>query len=408
MRKFWTWLAVVVVVVAGTYLVLGSLAGARARAAADALKRAGYPTTVEDIEPQFRAGSESAAKVFEKAAAMLTDDDIATLKRLDTLGWQNDPAGAVAFLNDKSAVSELVAQASVMPPADFGSNPREGYAARITTILQQFAAFRTLLRLQARELTARGKPDSALGALATATRLSHAFAEPMFIYHLVAMLGTDSLTAYAARIAPASGVPAIERLLAEFERLDFKTGEARALAAENVITSISAKAGHVMDARLSLELAVSAVKVLQPARYYVEARVREVVLAQLEQLPKPWYEGRKALAEIDSSTHRRDPLGKLAGIYTPNVSLFYARSERATAWRDIAVLGLKALVMKKQTGKLPATLAGIASDAPVDRFSGKPYVYKVLPDGFVVYSVGPDGKGDNGSMPDDLAFRVKL
>jgi hypothetical protein len=64
--------------------------------------------------------------------------------------------------------------------------------------------------------------------------------------------------------------------------------------------------------------------------------------------------------------------------------------------------------MKKQTGKLPATLADIASDAPVDRFSGKPYVYKVLPDGFVVYSVGPDGKDDNGSMPDDLAFRVKL
>jgi hypothetical protein len=405
MKKFLTWLSVIVVVVAGSYLILGGAAAARARTAADALKRAGCPTTIEEIESQFRTGSESTARVFEKAAAMLTKEDVATITRLDTLGWEKDPAG-VTFLGDKRPVSELVAQASVMPPADFGMNPRDGYAAKIVPILQQLAAFKTLLRLQARELAAAGRPDSALGALATATRLSRLFAEPMFIYHLVAMLGTDSLAAAAARIAPAAGVPAIERLAAEFEKMDFKSEETRAVTAENVITCISARSGHVMDATVPLELAVATVKVLQPARSYVEARVREVVKEQLEYLPRPWYEGRKALAAIDSSNRRSDPLGRLAGIYVPNVSVFYARSERATVLRDLAVLGLAAIVEKKRTGRLPATLADFAPDAPVDRYSGEPYIYRVLPDGFVVYSVGPDEKDDGGTAPDDLVFRV--
>ena len=42
------------------------------------------------------------------------------------------------------------------------------------------------------------------------------------------------------------------------------------------------------------------------------------------------------------------------------------------------------------------------------RFSGKPYVYRTLPERFMVYSVGTDGKDDNGTSPTDLVVRVKL
>jgi hypothetical protein len=134
----------------------------------------------------------------------------------------------------------------------------------------------------------------------------------------------------------------------------------------------------------------------------------ETVREELELLPKPWYEGWAGLARIDTAGSRPGLAGALTRIYTPNVSVFYARSERATAWRDVAALGLRALVAGRQAGKLPAMLSDFAPGAPPDRFTGRPYVYSILPDGFMVYSVGPNQQDEGGSGPDDRAFRVKL
>ena len=58
-------------------------------------------------------------------------------------------------------------------------------------------------------------------------------------------------------------------------------------------------------------------------------------------------------------------------------------------------------------GQVPASLDVFAPDAPMDRFSGEPYLYRVLPDGFTVYSVGVNGQDDGGTSPGDLVFRVK-
>ena len=103
-----------------------------------------------------------------------------------------------------------------------------------------------------------------------------------------------------------------------------------------------------------------------------------------------------------------DLLSRVAGVAMPRVELFYARAERATALRDAAVLGLKALVEKKRTGKLPADLAAATPDAPLDRYSGKPFSYKVVPGGFVVYSTGKDQVDDGGDPATDLVFRVVM
>jgi hypothetical protein len=71
--------------------------------------------------------------------------------------------------------------------------------------------------------------------------------------------------------------------------------------------------------------------------------------------------------------------------------------------------------------RLPATLDEISQamlpDRPSDPFTGKPFVYKPDPDGkgFLLYSVGPDGKDDGGSIaaakyppPPDLGIHWKL
>jgi len=406
-KRLWIPLCIIVVI-AGVYLVAAGTASSRERAATAALRAAGHPTTLEEIEPLFRAGSESTARVLEQASDLLTKDDIAALGLRDSIGWPADRAVAAAFLRDKAQVCELLVQASTMPPADFGMKPGEGYAAKLTTILPKWPAFRRLLRLQARELAAQGKPDSALDVLAAAVRLSNAFGEPIFIYHLVSMVGLDSVVGCAGEIAPRAGVPAIDRFVRDLERLDFKTSESRALEAENMMTSISARTGQVTDAGAALKFAVFLVKSLPPVRDYALTRAMETVREELELLPKPWYEGWNGLARIESTGRRPGLEGTLTRIYTPNASVFYARSERATAWRDIAVLGLKALVASRQAGRLPRALSDFAPAAPPDRFTGKPYVYRILPDGFIVYSVGPNQQDEGGNGPDDRAFRVRL
>jgi hypothetical protein len=72
------------------------------------------------------------------------------------------------------------------------------------------------------------------------------------------------------------------------------------------------------------------------------------------------------------------------------------------------VLALKALASKKHTGKLPADLAAFVLDAPLDRYSGKPFSYKGGPGGFVVYSTGKDQVDDGGDPATDLVFRVVM
>jgi hypothetical protein len=407
MKKVWV-LLVIVGILVGAYLVANSVLDARVRTATAAMKAAGHPTTAEDLDPAFSAGSESTAKVIDAAAALLKDEDLARLKYLDTLGWREDRAGLQAFLKDKSRVYELAMQAATMPPADFGMSIRDGFGAKITTSLQEYAGFRLLLRLQARELAESRRPDSALKALEASAALALAFAEPVFIYHLVSMLGMDSVFTAAAQVAPKAGVPAIERLIARFQGLGFKADEYRALQAEAVITQVGAAAGQMMAIEAHSGLNGFLIRVLKPCRSYARARFMEVVRGQLEVLPKPWFEGHDKLAQLDSVGRGKDVLARLAGTYTANVSMFYERAERMTAWRDIAVLGLRALILKRRTGRLPARIEDFSSDAPLDRFSGKPYVYRVLPDGFVVYSVGTDQKDDNGTSPDDLVFKVKL
>ena len=70
-------------------------------------------------------------------------------------------------------------------------------------------------------------------------------------------------------------------------------------------------------------------------------------------------------------------------------------------------------------GKYPAKLADLApkyiASVPGDIFSGKPLIYKPTENGFVLYSVGENGKDDDGRMRgeepfggDDLRFRLPV
>ena len=70
-------------------------------------------------------------------------------------------------------------------------------------------------------------------------------------------------------------------------------------------------------------------------------------------------------------------------------------------------------------GRLPARLEelvpGYCKAVPADLFDGKPLRYRTFGTGYVIYSVGPDGKDDGGAEPDpnnsqtsyDVGFKLE-
>jgi hypothetical protein len=49
--------------------------------------------------------------------------------------------------------------------------------------------------------------------------------------------------------------------------------------------------------------------------------------------------------------------------------------------------------------RLPDLIPGVLAEIPTDPFSGHPLLYKRWPDGYSVYSVGPDRQDDGGEIP---------
>jgi hypothetical protein len=66
----------------------------------------------------------------------------------------------------------------------------------------------------------------------------------------------------------------------------------------------------------------------------------------------------------------------------------------------VARLGLAAINYKKEHGAFPRDLQALGAQDLVDPFTGKPLVYRPEPDGFLLYSLGPDATDDNGDKFD--------
>ncbi len=82
---------------------------------------------------------------------------------------------------------------------------------------------------------------------------------------------------------------------------------------------------------------------------------------------------------------------------------------------DCAKISLALRIYKNKYGKYPEKLQSLIPDIlpflPLDPFSGKNYIYRKKKNGFIIYSVGPDGKDDKGERKhkgnkDDISFKI--
>lgn len=113
---------------------------------------------------------------------------------------------------------------------------------------------------------------------------------------------------------------------------------------------------------------------------------------------------------IEAELGRGDAVLKLL---VPSVGGFLSGADQVQTELDATRLILAVLIHRERTGSLPESLGalapGLLETLPLDPYSGGAFVYRITPGqglGFVLYSVGADGRDDGGRAPgpDGSAF----
>jgi len=91
---------------------------------------------------------------------------------------------------------------------------------------------------------------------------------------------------------------------------------------------------------------------------------------------------------------------KLIGFLFPNLETTMFKEARLEAGLNAARIGIGCKIYKNYNGRFPEKISDLVPDIlleePLDPFTGKPYIYRLEDDGFIVYSVGSNQKDDKG------------
>ena len=108
--------------------------------------------------------------------------------------------------------------------------------------------------------------------------------------------------------------------------------------------------------------------------------------------------GDKAIRENDSSSYLRSIPGLfvLTKLLLPSIQGVRTSMTHVDSAAVVSRLGLAIIDYKKEHGAFPPDLQALGAQDLVDPFTGKPLVYRPEPNGFLLYSVGPDLTDDGG------------
>jgi hypothetical protein len=106
----------------------------------------------------------------------------------------------------------------------------------------------------------------------------------------------------------------------------------------------------------------------------------------------------------------------LISLVLPSFEKTQGAVDRCQQTRENTRIAFSLEAYKKDHGRYPKKLQDLIpkhlQQLPQDRYSGKPVIYRPVADGYTLYSVGPDGKDDDGRglndkpAGDDLAVRM--
>jgi hypothetical protein len=126
-----------------------------------------------------------------------------------------------------------------------------------------------------------------------------------------------------------------------------------------------------------------------------------------------------AIEQVLDAEIRSKRYAILARLILPAVGHVASSSRRKHAWTRSLIACLAAERYRQAHHEWPVSLDALVpaelAAVPIDPFDGHPLRFRRLPDGFVVYSVGPDETDDGGNLAEggnilktgsDLGYRL--
>ena len=424
--------AVLLVIV--VYAILLSSANSRFEYEIEQLRARGEPVTLRDLAPKLAPGEPNAADLYLKAFA-LPHGLTGVLSGVPASQWsERDWADARAYLASHRAYYDLLHQASRIRTCAFPHDWDDPIA------FISLPAPHGKMREAARELMLRaevqswdGEADAALDSCGEVFRLAEAAqTDPTLIGQLVAWgissMGRTELGRVLSRGAPSPA--ACRHLYRELDEWKWEEAWVRAMRGERawlldffrslergafrpgVTGSLKSVGGWVNGAYVTVGRPLEQRHKLACLEWY-DHTIRAYGLPAGEN----GEEVQRALA-VGDKLPRSETI--LAGVFDRSVELRALRSrDRGTAELGAARIGLAAMAYRGEHGAYPKSLTDLEKDGwdvPRDPYTQQPFHYQRQGAGFIVYSVGPDLKDNNGrprtyqrqtaSQPFDLVFSV--
>jgi hypothetical protein len=394
----------------------------------DAIRAAGYPAAYAELDKWYTIpeSAENAAEVFKDSFShRVRWEDKEKRKLLPVVGLARLPLRTeplaeetkvlvTQYLADHQQALELLHKGAAIEhsryPLDFSKGPEAPEAFNFD--YENIRQSARLLKLEAILDAENGKPQQAADSMTSAFALARSLSrEPIHISQLV-RLACQELA-----------VSTLERAVNRTEFSDEQLADlsVTVVNAEDPCAMIRAFAGErcwglsifKMPAAKILPLLDMAGYRPNPLSAPAITLYRFAGLADtdaviyldmmndyIKALKLPPHQRQEAADAIEARFDKKSKIHVFLHTIMPSLSLCTTGDIRIVAQLRTAQTGLAVQRYRLASGRLPDTLAELVPtylDAvPKDPFDGKDLRYKKLETGFVVYSIGRDGKDDGG------------
>ena len=416
---------IVCCVILACYLLFRHSLKSDLRTKLKAIRAAGYPVTFKELDAWYSIPDleENAADVITNAFAYYTEWDYEKRKSLPRVGEERLPPRTepladgtksliAAYLCDNQTALELLHKGARIEhcryPIDLGRGHDclVGHVSRIKTGVE-------LLYLEAVLNAEDKKPELAIPSIESMFGISRSLTkEPLLI---------SQLSSIACR---ALAVKALERAVSRTEFTDVQLAHlSEMLADARDLSALSrAFAGEQCFAIAAFEkpsvlidyyLGLPARSPRSPARrvfvafYTLTGLLEKNAAIYLDLMSDcirayelPPHQRQKAFRSIEAKVNSLSKIHAYARLAMPAIPRCVTLELNHIAQLRSAQTALAVQRYRLAEGRLPDTLADLVPDyletVPLDPFDGNDLRYKKLNIGFVVYSIGEDGKDDGG------------
>jgi hypothetical protein len=424
------WIAIAVVALGVLYAVLLGVSTRSLRRAYAELEADGRPMFPNEIIPPPLGVSENADALYEAAALQLKAralDDSTLFNELSSLAGdflnddiepqQADRLAELLRSENARAALELVDEGAGRP----GYRREINYSNGAEILLPHLTELRNLTRIQcarARIEAAGGNPEEAWRTVLLTVNLADSLrSEPILISQLVRM-AQFGLTASTIHEISAVAPPDAQTIAQLGERLRiFESQEPLALAfdGERLLMGEWAFGLPRRDFRSILGSEEAALLRLigsiwfRPLFQADHAAYLRLMGDQTESALQPYSidEGR----HLGQSFSRIPVYCVLTRMMTPALARAKIRHLEMIALGRITRAGLAAIEHRTEHGGYPTDLGVLDVPDAQDPFGGGPLRYELRENGFLIYSIGPNLKDENGQPkpkrkeePDDIAW----